>query len=307
MNRKLQIILITSLLLVSCERISFLSFKDKDELLAKVGDKELYFADLDMTSFAGLPPEDSLALLKVHIEKWVKIQLKIAELSESMSDKEIKEIERKIEDYRNSLMVSNFDRALAASVDTVVTKAEITEYYQQNKDNYRLIGPIVTARIISYPKDFRQEKKLKELMNSSTDDALYDLKDIVKKGNFKFEDLTDKWYYFKDILQHIPFSNKKFDEFLMKNNSLEVADGNTKYIMTIKSYRLTGEYIPVEMVEKSIKAAIINAKRKDYIREIEDTLYNRSIQSGITSINVKDSIYMEPMKIEETTEENITE
>lgn len=290
MTNKILLYILTSLLLVSCKDISFLSFKDKSPLLASVGNEKLYFDDLGSVFHDGMSDEDSLSILKAHVDKWVKLKLKTQQSSTDMSSAQLEDIERQIEDYRNSLMTFNFDIMLALKVDTIVTKEEVLRYYQENRDKYRLIGPIVKAKIVTYPIGYRQERKLRELMNSNSDEAYYDIIDIVKKGEFKFDDFTSGWYYFKDVLQHIPFTQKKFDDFLVRNKVYEVTEGDSRYIMAVGSYRLTGDYIPVEMVETTIKAAIVNLRRKNYIKEVEDSLYTKSLADGLVVINVKDTI-----------------
>lgn len=299
-------ILVAVLMMSSCDRISFLKIDRNRTLLASVNDKELYFEDLNISSFNGLSPKDSLALLEAHINKWVKTELKINEGTLQLSESQLNDIERKIEDYRNSLLTFSYDRSLAARVDTLVSKKQIEEYYNSNKDKFKLLGPIVKARVLVYEKGSKQERKFKELAKSKNEDAQFDLIDLAKKGSLRYDDYTDKWNYFKEILTVIPFTQKNFDSFISSNSVYEVTEGDTHYLLAILDYKLTGEYTPLNMVQNSIKMAILNQRRKNYIKEIEDSLFVRSIREGVTTITGFDTVYaIEPDSLQkDTTKKN---
>lgn len=290
-NKNYILCLVTLVMLfTSCDRIPFLAMQGEKTLLASVAEEELYLEDLDALTFHGLAFKDSLLLLEAYTDKWIKTQLKIKHSTLEMSKHQYEDIERKIIDYRNSLLTFNYDRSLAAHVDTVVSNKEINEYYNQNRDKFRLVGPIVKARILVYDKESKQDKKFLELAKSKTIDSYYDLKDLESKGSLRFEDFGDRWYYFKDVLKTIPFNQKNFDLFLMKNSLYSVTEMETKYLMNIFEYKLTDTYTPLNMVESTIRTVIVNQRRKNYIIEVEDSLFRRSVREGETFISVIDTI-----------------
>lgn len=283
------IVIIVGLFVASCEEVAFLKLGEKDDPIAVVGESSLYMEDLKNISFQGMTASDSVEFLKAHVNKWVVTQLKKEKSHQLMTEQELEDIERKIEDYRNSLLTFSYERALAAEVDTLVTEAQLNDYYNENRSKYRLIGPVVKAKIVAYPKSYKQKVKLKKIVVSNDEDAYYDLVDMSKKGDLEFYDYTKEWFYFKDILQKIPFSDNKVDELLKRDKFWDIADEEVNYMVSIQHYLLTGDYVPQEMVEGRLKSAIINGRRKDFIEQMEDTLLINSINSGYTKINIVDS------------------
>lgn len=289
------IALVTIVVMTSCDKLGFLKQQER-VLLATVGEKEFYFDDLDTLLFKGLSTNDSLLILDAYVDRWVKNELKINESSLALSNKQLQDIERKIEDYRISLITFGYDRALASKVDTVVLDSEINDYYNDNKRQFQLMAPIVQAQFVVYDKDSKQEKKFKELVDSRTNDAKIDLIDLANKGSLRYSDYTDKWYYFNDIVNVIPFTDKNLDSFLKHNNSYEVTENDMTYYLKVQRKRISGDYMPIEMVKSTIKMAILNERRKDYIKEVEDSLYSVSLKNGTVKIEMRDTIKQDTLQ-----------
>lgn len=283
--RKIFPILACLSLMMSCKNFSFMSFHE--EPVAVVGRKSLYMNDIKNIFRRGMSSHDSLRLLQAHVDSWVKTQIKIQEAEKMLAGKE-DDVEALIEAYRNSLLIYRYDRALSDLVDTTVTTAQITDYYSRNKEQFRLVGPVVKARILAFPSDYRQGKALKEMMASHSAEDYSDLVDIVGKSSFYFKEYTDRWYYFKDVLEDIPFDEKDFDAFLKKKSLYEFKDEKkgVVYLMSIQAYRNTGDYIPVVMIVPTVKTAIVNRRRADLIKHNDDSLYNSAMRSRHASLSI---------------------
>lgn len=284
--RKYILLIIIATLTLGCKEFSFMSF-GREEPIATVGSNSLYLNDVKGIFSPGMSVADSLNLLQAHVDQWVRMQIKSQE-AERMFEGEQSEFDALIEAYKNSLLRYKYDLNLSSLVDTTITMAQITEYYNQNREQLRLVGPVAKARVISYPSGYRQEKTLKELIGSPSTEDYYDLVDIAKKSSFKLTEYTDKWHYFKDVLLDIPFTEKEFDKFLRSADFYQYKDKNTEttYMMGILAYRNTGDYIPLEMVLPTIRTAIINKRRNDYIKLVEDSLYNERLRSGDIHISL---------------------
>lgn len=263
--------------------------------MAVVGRKSLYFSDVKDIFSKGMSREDSLSLLQAHVDSWVKTQIKIREAEELFADDE-DEFEALMESYRNSLLIYNYDRSLSERVDTSITNAQITDYYNRNKEQFRLVGPVAKARILAFPSDYRQAGNLRRMISSSSKEDYADLVDIADKSSFYFKEYTDGWHYFRDILTDIPFREKDFDAFLKRGKLYEYKDDDAGviYLMSVQAYRNTGEYIPVEMIVPTIKRAIVNRRRADFIKSREDSLYAAAVRSRHVTLNIDTSAIVRP-------------
>ncbi len=274
-----------------CKEFKFMSFQNDNELLASVGDKELYLEDVKSIFTKNMSPEDSLALLNAHVNSWIKRTIKLQEAEKMFKEKQ-EDIELLVQDYRNALLTSKYNQAIASVVDTSITKEQIKNYYNANLEQFRLVGPIVKARIVAFPTAYRQQKKLKEIMLSQKEDDYYDLQDLVKKQSFQYKEFNT-WVYFKDVLENIPFTDKEFDSFLSQNKFYQVGNDDIVYMMVILDYKKTGNYIPMEMVENTIRRAIVNKRLTDHIHQVDDSIYRQAMQEHLIKINV-DSVLIRP-------------
>lgn len=279
--------LLIALSLTSCKELSFPSFFNKGTKLAKIGSNELYIDDVKGVFYAGITPQDSVDLLNAYVDKWVKTMLKI-EKAEEQFTQDNDDIEELIKQYRNSLLLNKYDNFHTASIDTAITNDEIAEYYKINKELFHLPNPIVTGKILIYPKSYRAEKKLLELFKSKKPSDIADLSDLSVKHNLKSIDFKE-WTYFTELLKHIPFSEQQFDDFLRNNSFYEISDDNNKYVMQIESYRNSGDYTPIVMVRNVIQKMIINGRRTQKLKEVEDSLYQKAVIDGDVVITELDN------------------
>ena len=94
-----------------------------DKLLVSLYDKDLYFSEISNS----LPEDktDSAAFVQSYIDSWIKKQLLVAQAEMNLTDA-LKDVEDRIDDYRNSLLIYAYQQELIKqNFDTVVTKAEI--------------------------------------------------------------------------------------------------------------------------------------------------------------------------------------
>lgn len=287
MRTKLTIAVALLIFLTGCREFPFSMFSGNGELLAKVGKKELYKEDAAHIFTENMSPEDSAKLMKTYTDNWIKTQLKIRE-AEILFEKDQDDINKKIEEYRNSLLLYKYEQQyLNRFVDTLITGEQINEYYEANKDRLLLAGPIVRARVVRFPVDFRQAKKIRESFKSEKESDFLDFLDIVEKNKFKFDDFTGKWYDLNEVLRVIPFSYSEGDiSKIMKNNGFyEISNSEYTYLMKIAAFKNTGETAPPETVEDIIRQTLHNRRRQELVRHKEDSLYNAGIKNKKLIIN----------------------
>ena len=92
-----------SVLTITCSQ------KDAPAPLARVYDKYLYPSDLDPKLLANISHSDSIILIKAYIDKWVENQL-LLNLAETNLSDEDKNVERELDNYRTSLLISSTNR-----------------------------------------------------------------------------------------------------------------------------------------------------------------------------------------------------
>lgn len=80
--------------------------------------------------------EDSAEVAKNYIDNWIKRQL-ILQVAEKYLTAEQLDIERRVQDYKESLIIYSYENELIQQkLDTVVSQDEIEAYYQQYEENF---------------------------------------------------------------------------------------------------------------------------------------------------------------------------
>ena len=123
--------------LMSCNNLPVNFKKDKNKnAIARVNDKYLYSHDIKDLVPKDATPQDSSMVVKSFIDDWIKQNI-VLHQAESNLLEEHKNVERQLQEYRNSLITFAYEQELVRQrLDTTVTEQEIEQYYNDNSDCY---------------------------------------------------------------------------------------------------------------------------------------------------------------------------
>lgn len=268
--------LFCTLFFVSCKR---LSFDDDPNIIAKIGKEKLYKQDVEQMIKTPLSSEDSLAFMADYAEMWIKRELKRQNAEEYFTDKTI---EKMVDEYRASLLTYKYEQRYTSTVSDAVTSSEVSEFYNSNKENFLLSTPMVKARVLRVPSNYKNLKLITKMMNSSDSDDMLDVVSMADKDALQLYDFSKKWYYFDEVIDYMPFVNKNesMDSFLDNNRNLEVSSSDYVYLLRIFEYKNTGSVMPAEFLEDQIRKIIINNRKMKILTHIEDSLYRVAIEDN---------------------------
>lgn len=275
-------LLLISLAIFSCSDWGD-HFNDK-HTLATVGDKALNIEDIDALFFANMGPEDSAKLLESYVDVWVKKQLKIAE-AERLFEMSQEDIDRKVEEYRNSLLTYRIDQHhIDNSLDTAFTEEEISAYYNDNRSDFVLDAPMVRGLMVKFPSNFRQASQLRTLIGSSKSDDKQDFLELCDKNGLEYMNIL-QWTAFDEALNFLP-TRKDYDYgYIMSDNKVhEFTDGENKYYVFISESLAIGDAIPIDQVSSIIKRIIFNSRKESIVRSHEDSLMSRGLREGVVEL-----------------------
>ncbi len=267
------VVLAAGLLLASCGHFSLSSFFRGDPL-ARVGKAELYLDDIRTIFTPGLTPEDSVELLHSYVDAWIKQQLKLQLAEEQLSAKQ-RDIDSLVTDYRNALMIFKFEQQyLDRHTDTLLTDAQLREYYDENRDEFATAGPMMKAVVVQVPDGFRQENQMREMARSGNAEKLQDLFDICVKNNIPYTEFTE-WTDMSYIYASVPRGQQGSDNGLAADRSFyELMRGDTRYFIIITDRLAAGTPMPFSMTREVIRTTLLNRRKQDALRRLEDSVYN---------------------------------
>ena len=267
---------LVALTLTGCRDFSFSSFM-RGEALAVVGDKKLYPEDVQTLFMADLSPEDSLKLLNSYVDLWVKQQLKIQEAEKAFPEDE-ERITRMVEDYRNSLLIYEYEKDYVGSrLDTLITPAEIDDYYTNHADEFRLIVPLVKGVVVRFPVGFRQEGQMRIMATSAKTERLQDLVDIAVKNNFGYREFDD-WVEVNEMTAFLPrLGEAEVLRLLAANPLYEFENNGTRYFVVLTDVLPAGAPMPVDRAAATIRTMIVTRRKQELIRNLDDSLYRHAL------------------------------
>ncbi|MDC3179284.1 hypothetical protein OA971_02250, partial [Flavobacteriales bacterium] len=137
-------------LLLSCNLNNEL---DKN-IIAKVGDKTLTFAELLEKIPNNIERLDSTVVVKEIINNWALNELLIKNAEMNLSELEKNRLKKNSNEYYNNLLVNSYKNKIASvNSDTLVNQNDIAEYYDTNMNNFVLYEDIVQARYVRLNKN----------------------------------------------------------------------------------------------------------------------------------------------------------
>ena len=239
------------------------------DAVARVGEKFLSKQELIDAMPQGLSEEDSLLFRNNYIKMWATKELLLEKARINVDDDE-GEIENLVRNYEKELLIDKYKRALLQQeLDTVITEEDIDEYYESNKNVYRLNEELIQLKYIHFSNDLNDKKEVIRLFKSKDKEDLQTLIDRELEFNsFSFNDSI--WVSFKDVGNKLYFLREekriKKDQFIQKEDSLGV------YLLAVRDIRERNDIAPKNYVIPTIRQMILHKRKLELMNEIEKTL-----------------------------------
>ncbi|WP_455584766.1 peptidyl-prolyl cis-trans isomerase [Bacteroides sp.] len=270
---------ITALLLVSF--FFCVSCADKHDHkgkhpLVEVSGNILYKEDLQSVLPAGLSEDDSLLFTEHYIREWVEDLLLYEKAKNNIPDNE--EIDRLVNNYRKALIMHTYQQELIGQrLSNEIPEQEIAEYYEKNKELFKLDRPLVKGLFIKVPLTAPQLSNVRKWYKSDAQEAVEHLEKYSFQNAVKYEYFYNKWIPLTEVLDMIPLKTEISEEYISKNRHVEVKDTAFYYFLNVSDYRAVGEQEPYEFAMPEVKDMLVNIKRVDFIRQVKDDLYKQAV------------------------------
>lgn len=267
--------------------LSFLVFfgcgskKQSDgKAVARVGSSKLLMKDVSSVIPNNVGQQDSFLMAEDYIKKWIKQELLLQKAEENLSEAE-KDVTKQLEEYRESLILYRYKNALIKQrMDTTVTEEQISDYYTNNSEKFMLNKNIVKAIFIKIPEEFADPDLLKNMCSNTTPEGIIELRDYCLRYTKVFDIFTDRWVDFQLVAKNIPETINNPEQFLENNQLIERTESGYYYLVSIQDYKLKNEEAPLDYVAENIKNLILNRRKIDFLKELENNVYAEGIEKN---------------------------
>ncbi|MDT8393326.1 MAG: hypothetical protein RQ761_05755 [Bacteroidales bacterium] len=268
-------------LLVSCNPVGNTGSGD---VLVRVYDKYLYASDLEGVVPPGLSVRDSLTMVRTFIQNWVDNELIIKKAEENLPD-ERKDFSDELNEYRNSLIIYEYEKMLVQQqLDTVVSLDAISKYYLQHRNNFTLSNDVVVMKYLTlYPaspavSELRQYIRSDELADKDSL-ALY-----CSKYALDFSLFEDRWLSIEELKELVPVDDYNYELFMAGERYYELNDTDLIYMIRFIDYKPADSIAPVGVVENDIREMILNKRKNNLIRNMQQTVLKDAIEHNQVEI-----------------------
>lgn len=262
---------------VSCD---FFKTTDDRQPIARVNDTYLYQEDV-----ADLVPEnaskaDSLVIVNAYINRWARQLLLMDGALLNLPEEKQDEFSKLIEQYKNDLYTKAYLEALVKkTIDTVVNVTDAKTFYEANKESFKLNDDLLQLRYISLPLNPINLDTIKNRFRRFKPKDKRYLDSISLQ--FKSYSLNDSlWVKFSQLVEKVPIvTQESKTQLLKKSNFIQLKDSLNLYLMHVNDIRLQNDYAPLEYVNKSIKQIVINKRKLELIKQLENDISKDAIKN----------------------------
>ena len=252
--------------------------KDNDTLV-KIGNKVLNKSAVEENIPAGLSKEDSIIAAEHYIHSWISNVLIYNIAVRNLNDKD--NIDRLVEDYRQSLLIYQYEEQLAnEKLSDDIGEQSLLDYYNQNKDKLSLERPLIKGLYLKVPVTAPQLNDIRMWYKSTNSASRENLEKYCLNNAATFNYFVDKWTDFYDVINNFPKDKMSKDDLQIQKKTIEKQDDNFFYFLNITDLLQQGDNTPYEYAKPAIRDILINQRKLDFLKRTEDDVYQRAIDRG---------------------------
>ncbi|MBS1491552.1 MAG: peptidyl-prolyl cis-trans isomerase [Bacteroidetes bacterium] len=247
------------------------------KVIARVDNARLYADEIKGIVRDKISADDSAARVNAYVNNWIRKQLLIRKALQTINIDEAN-LERKVQDYRYSLITYEFlNQYIREHLSDSVDKVSIEDYYRTHPDNFILKQNIIQGTYIKVPKDAPRTKRIKELMFSAKEKEMTELKSYCLGFSAAFHLADSSWIEFDKIAVNSPLMDiPNKIQFLQSYNYYETSDASFLYFLKIDAYKIADNVSPLEFVRQDIKNIILNKRKVELAKKLEDDIYENA-------------------------------
>ncbi|MFN7045455.1 MAG: hypothetical protein ACK4M1_09680 [Flavobacterium sp.] len=273
----ISIFLLTTLV-VSCD---YFKVPKKPKAIARVGESYLFQDDIADLVPKGTSKKDSIAIVKSFIDRWATQKLLFEAAERNISNDKVAEFNTLIEQYKTDLYTKDYIESLVIrQIDTVVTDAQIEDYYAKNKQYFKNSSELVKLRYINLVKENPKFAKIKSKFSSFTKKDRNELEQLaVQFKSYAFNDSI--WVDINQVFQKIPFINlENKQKYISSGMNFQYPDSTNIWLVKVNKVLPKDSPTPLEFLKPTIKQIIINNRKLELINTIEKEITNDAIKDN---------------------------
>lgn len=257
--------------------------EQRGEVLAQVGEKTLYTSDIEFLIQRATNESDSVQIIKSYVENWARDQALLIEAEKNLNNNP--SIERKVEDYRSSLMRHNYTSQIVnEKLDTSLTRADIKRFYDNNSEQFVAPELFVKCRFIGIPSNQNNVWKIRNAI-FDLEQSIEDLEELIRINEGQWIVEPGKWFYFSDIENILGESIAR--ENIIEGFEFSLNEGENRIFLKVIEVVPAGDLLPFDLVTEKIRQLVLLERKKQLLNKIRNDLYEKEVRNNNIKINIQ--------------------
>jgi hypothetical protein len=259
---------------------------DEKDALVEVNGNYLFKEELQSVLPLGLSTEDSAKFVDNYIREWVEDVLLYEQAKRNVKDS--REIERLVENYRKTLLTHTYQQQLIAQrFADDIPEEELQEYYDTNKELFRLDQPMLKGLFIKVPVSAPRLKDVRSWYKSTSQQSIDNLEKYAMQHAARYEYFHNEWVSTPELADIMPLKIAELNNLVEQGRSFEYRDKEFIYFLAISEVMKKNEVKPFETARQEIKEILANMRQVDYMKSVKDDLYEQAVKKNKIIYNNK--------------------
>lgn len=257
--------------------------KSTQDVLARVGTATFTQQQLDDVMPSGLSDSAQMVFANRYIDNWIAEELLYEMACKNLPD--VERLEKLVQEYRRDLFCHEYRKRLSDErVAASIPEDTLQQFYQEHSQEFKLHKPIVKGLLLKVPINAPQLQSLRQWVKSAGVNGVEKIEKYAVKNAIGYDYFFDRWVWFDDIKDNIPYDFKDDNLFLSQNKTFEHKGEDMIYLLCIDSYLKAGDVMPYEFARSRVLEILLNEKRMEFNKELKRELYDEAVADGIVEL-----------------------
>jgi len=280
-------ILLTIICIITLSSCAYFKQDNLEIPVARVNDSYLYQKDIKDLIFGNTSKEDSTLIVNNFINRWATKQLLIDQSIINLSQEKQDAYNDLVNLYKTDLYTEAYKSSIVAKqLDSIISLKELEDFYNQNKDNFKLNDDLLKVRYIHIDGNFSNTKELVEKFKRFDSIDKDELTELSIK--FKAFNLNDSIWIKNDVLiGALPVLKHSNNQVLKKANFTQLQDSLGVYLVKIEAVLKTNDIAPLSYVKQTIGQILLNKRKQELLKKIEKDITKDAIKNKNFELSTK--------------------
>lgn len=263
--------------------------QNESNILAQVGEEMLTVNDVLIRMPLTCTGDDSVNFVQRSVNQWINEQLLYQQGLRSLPD--LEQIEREVAQYRRDLIARTYQAERMAIYNKEVSEAECAEFYEKNKEQFKVHEPILRAIMLKVPANTTQIRQLKEWIkqtNQGNQEQAEQLDKFCQLRAADYDNCLEQWVKARRIMDRLPAKSPTDPRQYLRNQVYQLKDNDFIYLLLINDYCVKGEVKPLDYCMADVYEALILQKQDKFREQLEQDLRDEALRTGLLKLNNKE-------------------